>query len=488
MKTDKRLLADEIATRAATGGNISPGALPNPDPILKAAGKDITAYRDLRADALIGSAIRRRKAAVKGLERGFNQGDTSTPVCEFLREMIARWDLDTLIGSILDTPLYGWQPAEVMWAVDNGRWVVTDIIAKPHKWFFFTADGELRFREKNAGTEGMILPPMKFICPVQDGSTENPYGIPDLSMCFWPALFKKHGWKFWMVFVEKYATPWIVGRHRRGESQDNIDKLMDVLEQMVQDAVAAIPDDSSVEIMEAGGKSSSADIYRQMIEMARSEISIALLGQNQTTEADTNHASATAGLEVAADIRDGDATLVCSAINQVLRWVVDVNFGETTPCPLWGMWEQERVDEVQARRDLTLSQTRSFFTDAYYMREYGLQPGDLQPYTATPPPLPFAGGQPLPSLRFAEPAIKSDEAARDTLEEVLDTLSQGTLYSEIAAPLLEPLFGAVKDGAAPDQLLGQLAEIYPQMNSDALTEKLTRLLFVAKILGREHAQ
>lgn len=476
-----------IASRENTiwGFNNFFGMLPNPDPVLKALGQDIRAYRDLRSDPLIGSAVRRRKAAVKSLEHGFNQGDTDTPVCAFLRDMMSGWDLNAIISRLLDAPLYGWQPAEVMWQADNGRWTVTDIIAKPQEWFSFDTENQLRFKAKYSGIAGMALPPYKFICPAQDADYDNPYGFPDLSMCFWASLFKKHGWRFWMTFTEKYGTPWVVAKHSSGQKQD-IDPLLDALHQMIQDAVTVIPDNASVQIIEPGGKGVSSEIYKDMIVLARSEISIALLGQNQTTEADTNHASATAGLQVTNDIRDGDATLVCSAINQVLRRVVDLNFGDV-PCPVWSMWEQEQVDQIQAQRDLTLSQTRAFFTDAYYQREYGLQPGDLQPYTAVPP-VPFTGGQVLPSLSFAEPAIRNDEQARDTLDEVLDTLAQGTAYSGMAEPLLAPLFEAVKEGAAPDQLLGQLAEIYPQMNSDALTEKLTRLLFVAKILGREHAQ
>lgn len=483
---DKKQLTHEIASRAcAPGGGLSFGALPNPDPILKAAGIDISAYRDLRSDPLIGSAIRRRKAAVKKLTCGFTR-QADSPVCEFLTQMMDRWNMDRIIGSIMDAPLYGWQPAEVMWGQDNGKLIITDIIAKPHNWFFFTADNELRFREKNSGTDGMALSPMKFLCPVQDGDFDNPYGFPDLSMCFWPALFKKHGWKFWMYFTEKYGTPWIVGKHRRGESQDNIDQLMAVLERMVQDAVAAIPDDSSVEILEASGKTASSQIYREMIEMARSEISIALLGQNQTTEADVNRASATAGLEVTDDIRDGDASLVMATINQVLGWAVTLNFGETTPLPRWEMWEQQEVDEVQARRDLTLSQTRAFFTDAYYQRQYGIDPGDLQPYTPATP-LPFAPGQPA-ERRVPQPLPAEFAEAASASQETLDTLLDSPDDGGQLTGLLAPLFAQVRDGAAPEELLDRLADIYPQMDDSELTEKLGRLMFLAHVLGRVHDQ
>lgn len=487
---DKRRLTDEIASRGNTvwGFGSFFGMLPNPDPILKAAGMDIRAYRDLRVDPLVGSAIRRRKSAVKALERGFNEGDTDTPVCEFLKDMMAAWDMDAIIGGLLDAPLFGWQPAELMWVKDNGRFTVSNIVAKPPEWFHFDTDNQLRFRGKNGPSEGILPPDYKFICPTQDATYDNPYGFADLSMCFWPGMFKKHGWRFWMQFVEKYATPWAVGKHARGATQSDIDQLMDGLEQMVQDAIAVIPEGDSVEIKEPMGKSASSDIFQAMITMARAEISIALLGQNQTTEAETNKASAQAGLEVTDDIRDGDAAIVTGAINQVLQWAAELNFGDV-PVPVWNLWEQESIDDTQAKRDQTLSQTRGFFTEQYYQREYGLQPGDINPQVMMLPSSSW-GQMPLtgqPSLGFAEGAARADADVRDKLDEALSSVSDTLMNDDVMAPLLAPVFEAIRNGATPTDLMGQLASIYPQMDGDALVERLAKVRFLAKVLGIHYA-
>lgn len=486
---DKRRLTDEIASRGNTvwGFGSFFGMLPNPDPILKAAGMDIRAYRDLRVDPLVGSAIRRRKSAVKALERGFNEGDTDTPVCEFLKDMMAAWDMDAIIGGLLDAPLFGWQPAELMWTKDNGRFTVSNIVAKPPEWFHFDTDNQLRFRGKNGPSEGILPPDYKFICPTQDATYDNPYGFADLSMCFWPGMFKKHGWRFWMQFVEKYATPWAVGKHARGATQSDIDQLMDGLEQMVQDAIAVIPEGDSVEIKEPMGKSASSDIFQAMITMARAEISIALLGQNQTTEAETNKASAQAGLEVTDDIRDGDAAIVTGAVNQVLQWAAQLNFGDV-PVPVWNLWEQESIDDTQAKRDQTLSQTRGFFTEQYYQREYGLQPGDVNPQAMMPSSswgqMPLTG---QPSLTFAEAAARADSDVRDKLDEALSSVSDTLMNDDVMAPLLAPVFEAMRNGATPTDLMGQLASIYPQMNGDELVERLAKVRFLAKVLGIHYA-
>ncbi|HFP6197612.1 TPA: DUF935 family protein, partial [Escherichia coli] len=44
----------------------------------------------------------------------------------------------------------------------------------------------------------------------------------------------------------------------------------------------------------------------------------------------------------------------------------------------------------------------------------------------------------------------------------------------------------VENGVNPTELLGELAELYPQMNTDDLQERLARILFVANIWGRLH--
>jgi phage gp29-like protein len=71
------------------------------------------------------------------------------------------------------------------------------------------------------------------VVATQDATFDNPYGFADLSLCFWPVTFKKAGWSFWMRFSEKYGTPWVVGRHPRGQDQAHIGPLLHSLEQMV---------------------------------------------------------------------------------------------------------------------------------------------------------------------------------------------------------------------------------------------------------------
>lgn len=464
-------LVNHVATRGrADIASMSGINLPNPDPILKAQGKDITAYRDLRSAALVGGNVRRRKSAVLALERGLKRGNAPTKVERFIRDWLTDLDLDRVIRELLDAPLYGYQPVELMWQPVGLFTVPEDLLGKPAEWFFYDQDNALRFRSKEAGKDGEICDPLRFVVARQDATYANPYGFPDLSMCFWPAIFMKGGLKFWVQFTEKYGSPWVIGKHPRGATDAETDLLLDSLEAMVQDAVAAIPDDSSVSIVEAAGKADSADVYRELLEYCRSEINVAMLGQNQTTEKESNRASATAGAEVTNDIRDGDASIVAASFNAVIRRIVDINFGEAVVAPIYELWEQDEIDKTLAERDKNLTDSGVKFTPAYWMRTYNLQEGDLAQEVAAP------------AAEFAEPDFKPivDQTALDHMIAALPA----ELLQEQAEQAIAPILEALQRGRTEVEALSLLAEVYPKMDDKGLQETLTRLMFVADMWGR----
>ena len=155
-----------------------------------------------------------------------------------------------------------------------------------------------------------------------------------------------------------------------------------------------------------------------------------------------------------------------------------MNFGDVAS-PVWKMWEQGTVDDTQATRDEKLSRAGVVFTPQYFKREYQLQDGDID---ETPP---SERQKNMLPLSFAE-AIDADIQAQQDLDDALDILMNGGNLSGVLAPVLEPLFNQVNDGVNPSELLGALAELYPQMNADDLQERLARIMFVATVWGRLH--
>lgn len=466
----KKSLTDHIASRGRSFDAQALGMyLPNPDPILKAQGKDIKVYRDLRSAALVGGNIRRRKASVLALERGLKRGQAPVRVERFIRGWLTDLDMDRILRELLDAPLFGYQPVELMWRPVGLNLVPEDLLGKPAEWFLYDQDNNLRFRARDAGLQGELCDPQRFVVARQDATYNNPYGFADLSMCFWPVVFMKGGLKFWVQFTEKYGSPWLIGKHPRGAATSETDALLDSLEAMVQDAVAVIPDDSSVDIKEAAGKSGSAEVYRELLMYCRSEINVALLGQNQTTEATSTRASAQAGLDVTDDIRDGDASLAMAAINAAVRLVVDLNFGEDVAAPVYELWEQEQIDKTLAERDKSMTDSGVQFTPAYWKRTYNLQDGDIVEDAP-------------PAAEFAEPTIRPllDQHA---LDQAIDGLSAEQLQEQ-AQEALRPVLAALQRGADETEVLGLLAETSPDLDAKALQEQLARLIFIAGVWGR----
>lgn len=368
---------DHIVTRDRSPDFTALGNyLPNPDPILKAKGKDVSIYRDLRSHAAVGGAIRRRKAAVKSLEFRVERGNATARTARNIKDIIDDIDIAQFIDDTLDCTSYGYQPIEVMYSKGQRWTAISALIAKPPEWFLFNPDNELRFRTRDNMMQGEELPDRKILLPRNGATYQNPWGVADMAMVFWPATFMRGGLRFWVQFAEKYGTPWLVGKVPRNTHTHIKNQLAYDLEGMIQDAIAVIPDDSSVDIIEAAAKSGAAEAYEKLLMYCRSEINIGLLGQNQTTESNSTNASATAGLEVADDLRDDDKSLFQSTANTLINWLMYAN-GISGAAPKLELFEQEEVDDKQAKRDEILSRTGVTFSRQYFKKNYDLEDEDF---------------------------------------------------------------------------------------------------------------
>lgn len=178
-------LAGQIATRLAAGDMTSFfGLLPNPDPVLKAMGKDIHVYRNLLADPLVMGARRRRAAAVLSMERGFDaEQSRGTParVMKAVETAFSRLDIQRIVRDLIDGAFFGYRVAEVMWKPSDGILMPADLIAKPSEWFgFHSEDARLKFKPLGSAV-GQEVPDRKFVVVGKMRSWENPHGEPDLA-------------------------------------------------------------------------------------------------------------------------------------------------------------------------------------------------------------------------------------------------------------------------------------------------------------------
>ena len=374
----KKGITEEIATRKRALNFYSlANILPDPDIVLKKQGKDIRIYKELLCDPHVFACTQSRKAGVLSLDWEINRGLDKDQNAEDMENLLKKLDIQKLMSDILDATQFGFQPLEIMWKRDKSGHIMPEkVVAKPPEWFCFDDDNNLKFRTKE-NYYGEIVPNKKFLLAQNNPTYNNPYGERTLSRVFWNVTFKKGGLKFWVVFTEKYGMPHLIGKHPRGSTKEETNSLADMLEDMVQDAIAVIPDDSSIEIQEAS-KSSSAEIYEKLIDKMNTEISKAILGQTLTTEIGStgSYAASNTHMQVRQDIVDSDKKLVEGVINQLIQWIYEINFANAE-VPIFELYEPEDVDLTLAQRDKILSDTGVKFTKEYFIKNYGLEEEDF---------------------------------------------------------------------------------------------------------------
>lgn len=474
------LTGADLATRVrALDFNALGLVLPNPDPLLKELGQDVAVYRNIARDPHVGACIRRRKAAVKALDCGLDRGRSRSRVAKAVEGVLASLDIRRLVGQVLEAPLYGYQPIEVSWRGVGGLVVPAQIEAKPPEWFCFDPENQLRLKTWAAPADGELLPDRKFLLPRQDATYQNPYGLSDLALCYWPVVFGKGGKRFWLQFSEKYGSAFAVGKLPRTATDEERRALLDGLEALISDGVATVPDDGSVELVEMAGKSASADLYERLVMHCRGEISIVMTGTNQTMEASSNKASAHAGMDVAHDLRDSDAEIATGAVNQLIRWIVEVNW-PGAESPVWSMWDQKEQDELQAQRDAENAKSGARFTNQYWMRGYGYQEGDLQEPSAPPPMLP---GAPVPAPADVASTAFAEADAASAAPLAADAAALASAAAASWQTMLAQIQAMV--ASAPDMTALQrtLTNAYGGLDSAQLVRVMAAALALAELRG-----
>jgi len=478
----RKSLAAEIASRDRSVDFAAALAyLPNPDPVLKKQGRDISIYRDLLVDGHLWAVVQSRQAAVLGREWRIEPADSSRKArraAEMCQAMLEALPMDAVLEQMLNAVLYGYSIQEIVWEPDGGQLRPARIDAKPQEGFLVGPDGRWRFRARDNYAGEELPEKHKFLITGSHATYRNPYGEPSLSRCFWPATFKKGGWRFWITFGEKYGLPWVVGKLPRGSTEADRQDLLDMLKNMIADAVAAIPADASVEILSVGTAAASPAIYDGLIGKCDAEMSKAILGQTLTTEVGPTggaFAASQTHMEVRGDLADRDKSLAVDGLNTLLAWIVELNEGDPALAPRSSFVEAEDIRKDLADRDQVLLGQGVRFTKNYYLRQYSLEEEDFE---LTEPQAQTSGG--FPGSQIGQSAFA------DSGEPGLGLLAERTVAA--AAPSLKVIVEKVRrklTGAdSLQQINEQVEEICLSEDPGEVAEYMARAGFVAAADGR----
>lgn len=441
--------------------------LPNPDVVLKKTGKGFKTLRLLESDGQVSTCITSRQAGVLSLKNRLKFPVDNEKQKDFYDKLFKHLPVNDIIKSILNAPKYGYQPIEIIWSINADGFIIPkDISARPPEWFFYDNDRQLRFKQKG-NPDGLILTEnlKKFLCPRNNATYENPYGDGYLSKCFWDTVFKKGSKEFWVKFAERYGMPWLTGKYERGASDQEVEDLLDALENMIQDAVAVFPDNSTIEIHETNGKSASADIFKGIIDECNNSISKNILGQTLTTDVGKSGSYSLGQVhqQVREDIINTDKELVESQFNIILSWIHELNFGEGES-PEFELYIEEEVDQARADRDTKINAMGVKFTKEYFMKAYGYDENDII----------VEDKQPSEFSETTESPYELDKFINSFSDSELENI-----LSEKIKPIIKN-FAEVQD---PQKALENLALLYPDKDSKSLEDTLKQAIFISNLWG-----
>jgi len=375
-QSTKKPLSEQIATRQRSIDFASIlQTLPNPDPVLKKRGQAISVYEDITYDSRVQAVASSRKAPVKAKE-WIITGEEDVPenVLEFYTEIFKTYNMTDIISEMLDSWVYGYKPFEILWKAVDGAIIPFKFIGKPPAWFKFDNDNNLRFLTSSNMISGEEVPPSKFIVAKNQATYANPYGVATMSSCFWPVTFRRTGMRFFTQFIEKYGSPFLVGHAEEGAQEDRISEMADMLSNMVQDAVAVVPQNWDIKLLEAAeGKGKSDSLHQNYLDVMNTEIAMSVLGQNLSTEVQGgSYAASKSHMTVRADIIESDTAIVENAFDELIKLTHPLNFPIGVPIPNFRLFSEEQVDKLRSERDLNLTKSGIRFNKNYYQRAYSL--------------------------------------------------------------------------------------------------------------------
>ena len=358
-------------------------SLPDPDPILRKMGRGITALQELLTDSHLESVWSIRCSASSGAEwfcaaGGDGNGKKEQEAADLFTEELRQLDIPRVIEEMMDAIAFGYSPLEVIWRAQGGRWVIGDIVGKPPQWFEFDQENNLVFRTGVIGTEP--LPKNRFLIARHRPSYANPYGVKVFSKCYWPVTFKKNGFRWWTVFVEKYGGAFLYGKYPNNASDIYKNELLTSLERMAADAVAIAPEGAEITIQSLANKGSVSNVHAEYIEAANKEISKAVLGQTLTTDIGStgSYAAAQAHNLVRQDLAAADRRRISACFNRLAAVWTYYNYGAEVLPPLFEFVKDEDLQQERAERDTKLYALGWRPKKAYIEREYDIPQEDFE--------------------------------------------------------------------------------------------------------------
>ena len=445
------------------------GKQPDIDEVLRKAGIARHKLRVLLDDDEIAQAVETRVDALLATPLRIEPSDTAE--AENLNAILKEWFFEIASGA-MNGLFFGYSVQEAVYELKPEGYIGLQWIGeKPMEWFEPKNDGRLIYRPDGTGVEREVDQVFKFFLTRRKATYQQPYGKALLATLYWLFFFKQNSFKFWAKFLERFGTPILLGKCKDTETEDMSRALLNAHAQ----SVLAIDIEDDVQILSASGTSGAAGAaFESFNNQLVRQIQKVVLGQTLTSGTDGTGSRALGQVHdnVRMDKLKSDIRLVTPTLQAVVDALCKLNG--------WGEYKvmlgekPKPLNKDQAERDGHLKNAGANLSNAYFIREYGLQEGDL--VEASQPPSNKFTYTPKQAFSFkAKPNKLSD--AQQEVEELTDGQDDLTLLSNAEIRQL------ASTSDSPEALAFNLMQLIPKATKTEFTAKLDQALYAADILG-----
>lgn len=260
---------------------------------------------------------------------------------------LERMDIAETAGDLWTAVPMGFGVNEVVWGQRDGRLEIMEINGVHPKYITQKQQGALI---KTTGLEiETWKEPYKFLTLRYDSLFASPDGLPVLAACYWPYTFKRLGWKFWATLLERFGIPSLAALFdsdapvavAEGVEVDTVGDIAEAIttemSRLGSGGAIALNKIRDLKVLNPSGSGEDFDLFQIACNNA---ISVAILGNTMTMDSQSRGSQAlgTVHQQITEDIGKADARFLAKAINGLIRWMVDLNFGVDVPAPIFA-WD-----------------------------------------------------------------------------------------------------------------------------------------------------
>ena len=383
------------------------------------------AYKKMRRDPHISSCIQSIKAGVMSRDIIIGNEQENSEEIEFIKAVYDKVDMPNVIDAALDFVLFGHQPMEIYWheansiemdgkIVDGDFFYPVQIVAKPPDMFDYDEAGMLKLADADNALRGSSLSREKFLDLKYNDSYDEPYGRGVLLSVYWLWFFKSGSIEFWFGFLEKFGSPFLVGK-TENMNDDDVAELLRILTELRNNSQTVISkDQDEIEILSGSGGSSSQG-YKEFHQVMNNEITKGILSQTLTT--DISDKGSYAASKTHYKVFDNVVNRICHILegylNELNSWIIKYNFIEgITPKTKF----IEPLDVTQTIDNIVkLSSIPGFKVKSKLIEKLGFKNDEFEIQEQTNPAL--AGSYTGGDASFSEPKKSLEEIATGKLRD-----------------------------------------------------------------------